>query len=234
MTLSREERLAAWLDGELTGAELEAFEAELAADPELAMLAEEWRANDSLIAGAFAPVAEGPIDPALLARLGLDEPAAPQAANDNPPWWKRHALPLGGAIAASLVAALLVAPRGGETRDPLSLALDRTPSLAQANLPDGRTITPVLTARAADGRWCREFGESGEVAIACRHDDGSWSVEARAKGSVPADNSGFAVASGADDAGLVDTQQRLKLADPLDAGAEQALIAKGWGGHSSK
>lgn len=182
MPLSREERLAAWLDGELHGTELEAFEAELAADPELRTLADEWGANDALIAGAFAPVAEAPIDAAMLERLGLVEPAPivvpppppSLAANDNAPWWKRHALPLGGAIAASLAAALVLATRGGSPdRDPLSLALDRTPSLASAELPDGRKITPALTARAADGRWCREFGDSGKVALACRDTKGA-------------------------------------------------------------
>lgn len=235
MTLSREERLAAWLDGELTGAVLTAFEAELASDPDLAALAQEWQGNDSLMAAAFAPVADAPIDPAMLERLGLAEPAAPVAANDNPPWWKRHAMPLGGAIAASLVAVLLVAPRvGGEARDPLSQALDRTPSLAQADLPDGRKITPMLTAQAADGRWCRAFGDGNEVALACRNGKGAWIIEVKGKGAAPADNAEFAVAGGADDAALDAAQARLKLADPLDAAAEQALIAKEWGGHSSK
>lgn len=232
MTQSREERLAAWLDGELTGDDLTAFEAALAADPELAALAAEWQANDSLIAGAFAPVEQAPIDQAMLERLGLTEKLGPQPANDNSPWWKRHALPLGGAIAASLVAVLFVPPRGsGDARDPLSLALDSTPSLAQANLPDGRKITPMLTAQAADGRWCREFGDGSSVAVACRDGKGSWIIEAKGKGAAPADNSEFAVASGADDAAL---GASLNLADPLDAAAEKALIERKWGGHSSK
>lgn len=235
MTLSREERLAAWVDGELAGEDLTAFEAELASDPELAALAQEWQGNDSLIAAAFAPVAEAPIDPALLERLGLAELPAPLAANDNSPWWKRHALPLGGTIAASLVVVLLVGPRiGGESRDPLSQALDRTPSLAQADLPDGRRITPMLTAQAADGRWCRAFGDGKGVAVACRDNRGAWIIEAAGKGTAPADNLEFAVASGADNAALDAAQTRLKLADPLDAGAEQALIAKEWGSHSSR
>ncbi|SMD08483.1 anti-sigma factor [Novosphingobium sp. B1] len=235
MTLSREERLAAWLDGELTGDDLTAFQAELAADPELAALAEEWKANDSLIAGAFAPVAEAPIDQAMLERLGLAERLAPLPANDNSPWWKRHALPLGGAIAASLVAILVVAPRSsGDARDPLSRALDETPSLAQADLPDGRKITPMLTAQAADGRWCREFGDGSSIALACRADKGSWIIEAKGKGAAPVDNAEFAVASGADDSALNAAQAHLKLADPVSAEAEQALIAKKWGGHSSK
>lgn len=231
MTQSREERLAAWLDGELTASERAAFEAEIAVDPELAALAEEWRANDSLIAGAFAPLAEAPIDPALLHTLGLAEPAAPLAANDNPVWWKRHVLPLGGLIAASLVAVLVVSPRNGDgARDPLSQALERTPSLAQAKLPDGRSITPMLTARAADGRWCREFGDGREVALACRDGKGAWIVEASGKGSEPAGDAGFAVAAGADDTVLDAAQARLKLADPVDATAEQALIAGKWSG----
>lgn len=235
MTLPREERLAAWLDGELTGNDLTAFEAELAADPELAALAAEWQANDSLIGGAFALVAEAPIDQAMLERLGLAEKPAPQPANDNPPWWKRPALPLGGAIAASLVAVLVVAPReGGDARDTFSLALDSTPSLARADLPDGRRITPMLTAQAADGRWCREFGDGSSVAVACRDGKGTWIIEAKGKGAAPADNSEFAVASGADDAALGAAQARLNLADPLDAAAEKALIENKWGGHSSK
>lgn len=239
MTPPREDRLAAWLDGELTGEDLVAFEAELATDPELAALAEEWQANDSLITRAFAPVAEAPIDRAMLERLGLDEQPLNQAghpaANDNPPWWKRHALPLGGALAASLVAMLAVAPRGsGEARDPLSRALDETPSLAQAVLPDGRKITPMFTAQAADGRWCREFGDGSSVAVACRDGKGSWIIEAKGKGTAPTDNTEFAVASGADDTALSAAHNRLRLADPLDAAAEKALIEKIWGGHSSK
>lgn len=236
MTQSREERLVAWLDGELTGDDLTAFEAELAADPELAAMAADWQANDSLISSAFAPVEQAPIDQAMLERLGLAEKPlpqpAPKPANDNPPWWKRHALPLGGAIAASLVAVLVVTPRdGGDARNSLSLALDSTPSLAQANLPDGRKITPMLTAQAADGRWCREFGDGSSVAVACRDGKGSWIIEAKGKGAAPSDNSEFAVASGADDAAL---GASLNLADPLDAAAEKALIEKKWGGHSSK
>lgn len=243
MTLSREERLAAWLDGELHGTELEAFEAELAANPELRTLADEWGANDALIAGAFAPVAEAPIDAAMLERLGLVEPAPivvpppppSLAANDNAPWWKRRALPLGGAIAASLVAALVLAPRGGSPdRDPLSLALDRTPSLASAELPDGRKITPALTARAADGRWCREFGEGGKVALACRDTKGFWTIEAQGAGGTSAGTGEYAVAAGTDDTVLDAAHRRLNLADPLDAAAEQALIAKEWGGHPSR
>lgn len=232
MTLSRDERLALWLDGEMDAEQATAFEAEIAADPELAAMVEEWRGNDALIAGAFAPVADQPIDDELLERLGLVERTMPQAANDNPPWWKRHRLPLGGALAASFAAALLLVPRGGTApQDPLSLALDRTPSLAQASLPDGSRLVPTLTVRAADGRWCREFAQGGEVALACRGAEGRWSVEARARGTTPVTGEGYAVASGADSGALQAAYDRIGAADALDAAAEANLIAKKWGGH---
>lgn len=224
-----EERLAAWLDGALPQDEAEAFEAELARNPELAARAAEWKANDAFIAGALGPIGEAPLDAALLARMGLAEPdALPVAANDNPPWWRRHALPLGGAIAASLVAALLLTMPQKPERDALSLALDTTPSLKQVRLADGRMIEPTLTVRSGDGRWCREFRSNGETSLACRGDQG-WTIEASAKGSGPADGGEIGLAGGGDSAALAGAYQRIEASDPLGVDQEAALIAKGWG-----
>lgn len=230
MSDDSEERLAAWLDGALSPEEAAAFEAELERDPALAAKAAQWQANDAFIAGALAPLGEEPLDHAMLARLGLaGESAAPTlaAANDNPPWWRRHALPLGGAIAASLVAALLLTMPRAAQRDGLSVALDTTPSLKQARLADGRVIEPTLTLRAADGRWCREFRAGGETSLACRGDKG-WSIEATAKGEGPADAGQIGLAGGADTAGLDAAYRRIGASDPVGADREAALIAGKW------
>lgn len=233
-------RLAAWLDGSLSDDELAAFEADLARDPALAAKAAQWQANDAFIAGALGPIAEEPIDDALLAKLGLAAPAAPPlapapsaiasaplAANDNAPWWRRHALPLGGAIAASLVAVLLIATPGAPQRDALSLALDSTPSLKQAKLADGRVIEPTVTVRAADGRWCREFRSGGDTSLACRGAT-SWKIEATATGSGPADGSEVGLAAGGDTGPLDASYRQIGASDPLGADEEASLIAKGW------
>lgn len=220
-----EERLAAWLDGALSPEEALAFEAELAADPALAERAASWRGNDAAIVRAFAPLAEAPIDPAMLARLGL----APAAANDNPPWWRRHAAPLGGALAASLAAILLLVPRGETPQDALSLALDTTPSASAIRLADGRRFEPMLTLRAADGRWCREYRVETSRALACR-EGGRWKVEAEARSGGSPQQGEIVLAGGASDAALDAAYTRLGAGDPLGREAEAALIQSKWGG----
>ncbi|HCF24957.1 MULTISPECIES: zf-HC2 domain-containing protein [unclassified Novosphingobium] len=226
-----EERLSAWLDGALSPEEAAAFEAELERNPELAERAASWRANDSFIAGALAPLADQPIGDDLLAQMGLAEPQPmPIAANDNPVWWRRSWVPVGGALAAGLALVLVLNQRpaalpldGG-----LSLALDTTPALQQARLADGRTIEPVLTARAADGRWCREYRLADQTGIACRTGQG-WKVEAEGKTPAPQTGGDIQLAGGAGSAAINAAHARLGTADPLDAAGEQALIAKGWG-----
>ncbi|OYU37065.1 hypothetical protein [Novosphingobium sp. PASSN1] len=221
-----DERLAAWLDGALSAEETEAFAAELEANPALAAKAEAWQANDRALAGAFF-ANERPIDDELLARLGLAA-AAPVAANDNPRSARFGWLSAGSAIAASVAAALFFTLRPPAPIDDLSGALDRTASLVTAQLADGRKVTPTLTVRAADGRWCREFRDGADNALACRGAAGSWKVEARTRAGEAQDSGTIAVASGADPAPLESAYAKLGAADPVGAADEQALIAKGW------
>lgn len=231
MTTDDDERLAAWLDGALSAEETAAFAAELERNPALAAKAEAWQANDHALAQALR-ANERPIDEALLARLGLaaapaQSPALP-AANDNPPMRRFGWLAAGSALAASVAAAMMLTLRPPAPVDGLSDALERTASLGTAQLADGRRITPLLTVRAADGRWCREFREGEETALACRADAGRWSIEARGRNAGGQETGGMAVAAGADPAALEAAYSKLGAGDPIGTADEQALIAKGW------
>jgi hypothetical protein len=232
MTRPSDEQLSAWLDGALSPEEAAMVGAAVAADPLLAERAASWQESDSRIAAAFAPIAQQPLDDALLARLGLAESAPNLAANDNSPWWRRHAVPLGGAIAASLVAVAVLLQTGTSRPSAdqgLSLALETTPSLGSARLADGRKLRPLLTVRGSDGRYCREYQVGNQGGLACREGDG-WKVEATAPARPLTDPGEIGLAGGGDAAPLAAAYARIGAGDPLDAGDEAALIKHKWKG----
>ncbi len=153
------------------------------------------------------------------------------AANDNPPLWRRWQWPVGGAIAACL-ALVMVWQSGGGSDDAFSVAMETTPSSVTASLGDQTKVTPQLTFAANDGRFCREFlkesGGNAETGIACRS-KGTWTIEALAKGGAALQNPGeIATAAGTDTNALDGAYERLGASDPFDAAAEKALIDGKW------
>jgi hypothetical protein len=241
--LSTEERIAAFLDGQMSDADMAAFEADMDADPILADAVARYGANDDMLRAAYdAPMQQG-VDEALLARMGLNEQPTAQiidlasvrkakmaAANDaTPSGWQRWRWPALGAVAAAVVAIVMTQTGPATSSDPqFAQAMEATPSGQIAKLAGGETVQPLLTFKAGDGRYCREFSRSGTTGIACRGRDG-WNIEAKAKGETELGNSGqIETAAGADDAALANAYARLKASDPLDSQAEKVLIAKGW------
>ncbi len=225
----------------MKGAALEAFEAELEQDEGFAEEVARFAANDDLLRAAYDAPMQEPVDDALLERMGLGSAKAPdpglpvgaRAANDNPPFWKRWQLPIGGAIAASLVLIAVFQPgQGPRGETEFASALDSAPSATVVQLASGDTITPRLTFTAGDGRYCREYLQTGNgvsaTGIACRQ-GGDWRVVASVRGGAALPGSGEIVtASGENAANLDAAYARLGGSDPLGAEAEQALIARKW------
>lgn len=234
----RAEWISAYLDGALDPAGMTAFEQALESDPALAADMERLLANDSLLRAAFDSPMRDDVDAALLARMGLAEPAGepsavPAAANDNPRFWRGWRLPAAGAIAAGLALAVTMGIPGGPAPMPFGLALDITASGQLARLEDGTGLTPVLSFAATDGRFCREFSLSGAgvggKGIACREGPGTWRVEALEPGATRlADTAGIVLAAGTESAVLTAAYDRLGAGDPLPMDREARLIAGQW------
>ncbi|WP_284123982.1 anti-sigma factor family protein [Parerythrobacter aestuarii] len=237
----RIEQIAAFLDGAMSDSEAEAFERAMADDPQLAEEVERIAGNDALLREAFALPADDGLDAGLLERMGLADrdmattPVSalpPLPANDNPPFWRRWQVPLGGAIAAGLALALTMTLMGSGTMSPIGSALEQTPSGQIAHLKGDTAVTPLLTFQSGDGRYCREFNyaNSGRErsGIACRG-QADWTVEAWGEGAaaIP-DPSEIALASGAAEGSLDATYQRLAAGDPLAMTLEKSLISGGW------
>lgn len=229
--------MSAYLDGALSADQTAEVEAMIAADPAVAETLSRLRDNDRLLRAALSDAVPDVADFATLRRFGIEPPASarPAAANDNRRWlWTG----LGAAVAASL-ALFLAVPRPPVAQPwqtaQFAHALEATPSLQTASLPDDASISPTLSFAAGDGRFCREFKLTAKTAadsrdgIACRGAGGEWRAVALVApaGALAAGNS-IEVASGADPAALDAAYRKLAASDPLPAAEERALIAVHW------
>ena len=241
MTRGREELLSGYIDGALGADDRREVEEWLASDPSLAQEVARLRAHDQLLREALMAEVPEEADEETLRRFGIDPARAPtkvqasKPANDN---FGRWAWPALGAVAAAFGLFLVVEPRRAAPppqQNAFAQAMEATPSLQQASLPDGSKVSPVLTFAAADGRFCREFqlksaksGHSRE-GIACRNASGAWQTVALAAraGGIPKGDK-IDVAEGADTSGLDTAYSRLGGSDPLSAEREKQLIRGHW------
>lgn len=221
--MSREERLIAYVDGELSAADRAAFEAELAADPSLAAQLEQQRRLRERIAAAYAPVLDEPAPERLV--------AAALAANDRGGFRPMH----WAAMAASLVAGVLVgfaAPhdRGGlAVRDGVVTArADLAEALDERLASESGPIRVGLSFRDPQGAYCRTFqSEPDRVAgLACR-DDGRW-VARTTTAWVAADAPEYRTAGAEIPPAVLAAVDELIAGEPLDPAGERAARARNW------
>jgi len=235
--MTSDEKFFAWLDGELDGAEAAEMAARVAADPELATLAEQHRAMQGRMERAFDAVADAPL-PDRLTRAAapadskIVDLAARRGRRLRQP--RFGGLPQWAMIAATLIVGVFLgtlAPRQSDSpvqlRDGRMYAassLDRALDTELASAPSGGPIRIGLTFRDSDGAICRSFTGSA-TGLACR-DDGRW----RVRGLFPAgegQGGDYRMAAGMDPnlAALVGSTM---AGEPLDAAEEQAAREKGW------
>lgn len=234
MTISREE-LAAYADGEVTGARAREVAGAIAADPSLLDDLERHRALKARLSAHFDPIAEEPLPEALVAMLrsGGQEPAATivEFAQARERIERKRKLPrwswvAGPALAASLV--LVVAVPGGDGGQAgyadaqLAAVLDRR---LVAEQEGGEATRVLLSFRSRAGAYCRAFSGGAGGGIACR-DTAGWRLEALGEGADGAETD-YRMA-GANDAAILARAQAMADGAALDADREAAARARGW------
>ena len=244
-----EDRLRAYVDGELDAAQAADVEALLAADATAAAFVAREQALQQRLQAAFAPVLDEPVperlQQALLAGprplpLSIDaaEPVTVPARRRlaaNAPWW--------AGIAAALVLGvgighLVQAP--SQAPSAIALAADGTLvaaaplAAALSNQPGGQArpgepVQVAWTFRDRGGAFCRTFvlNPQALAGLACR-DGEAWRVQVLARQDEAAAPGTYRQAATALPAPVLQAVDSRIAGDPLDAAAEAQALRRGF------
>jgi hypothetical protein len=225
--MDRDERLMAYVDGELDPEGCEAMERELARDPELQREVQRQQALRRTLGEAFDPVLEEPVP--------LQLTLAAATANQTRGEPRRLSLSTVGAMAACLVIGVTAARWAEPPAGPLASrngALVAQGTLAQtldrALAADPGKIRVGLTFRTAQGRYCRTFQSAPDqlAGVACRDPQG-WKIQVAAAWR-PAGDAPYRQAGSDAPAPVLAAVDELISGDPLDIPAERAARDGGW------
>jgi hypothetical protein len=227
-----DDRLMAYLDGELDAAARDEVEAALAADPALGSRLETQRKLRARLAAHYDPIAEEDVPARLRAMLEprVVDLAAERARRARPIWQSA------AAIAATLVLGIAIGhlSAGGDSgsvaiengvmiaRGPLADALDTR--LASAPASDATTRIGVSFANT-EGQLCRTFEEAALSGLACHGAEG-WQVIVAAPGTRVQQTDYRQAGSGS--ALVLQAAQEMMAGEPFDADAERRARDAGW------
>ena len=236
-----DEKFFAWLDGELDPSEAAEMEAKVAADPELARLAEQHHELKSRLARAFDPIAQAPVPRELVdaarrqpAQL-IDFAAAKQARDQQRPVrsWRPAAqwASLAATLAVGFFAGTMTVRHGDApvtVQDGgmyASASLDQALSTQLAGAPAGSAVRIGLSYRDQSGALCRTFTGAKSSGLACRSGN-RWQL----RGLFPTpegQSDSYRMAAGMDPnlAALVDSTMS---GNPFDSSDEKKARQSGW------
>lgn len=244
MTVS-DETLMAYVDGELDDATHAAVEAAIAIDPDLARRVADQVAVQGRLRSEFDPV----LAEAVPERLVAAARGTSKAIGDGNVFALRHpparqwAWPQWGALAASLILGILIAPllRRAPVPSPLEMSEEgvlASGALAQAlsqQLASNQSADgPVhigISFRSHSGDYCRTFelrDKSAVAGLACREGQ-SWRLEALAHTRPDTTAHGaYQPAASSLPPMIGQSVDTLITGEPLDAKAEAAARRNGW------
>ncbi len=236
--MNGDDKLSAFLDGELDAEQLAEIKSRAERDPLINAKLERMRETDELVCAAFdAPMHEDVPDRFIaavdngLSRLPGSAIAPPLADNDNGKrWWYT-----GGAAAASLALGLLLGSQIMPTQTgnaSMFIALDSTPSATVTQIGSGQDLTPQLSFARIGGGYCRTFtlsaASKSKAGLACKT-KGQWSIEALVPATVSGSaDIGYVTAEGPAATGLDEIIAELRDGDPLGKSEEAIQLERGW------
>jgi hypothetical protein len=244
-----DELLVAYVDDELDTQQRSMVSSILDRNPALSRRADEMRLARDLLREAF------PLQPDAAVPARIDSAATQLAVACTRPrssrrasgfrYRRSHAIAAGLLLCTAAASYLLLRPASDERRpmvtalteirpeNPLHGVLESTASAQLVKIPgEDAAVRAVLTFRAKDGRFCREFeilADSGSsTGIACRQ-EGHWRTEVLASGvAVPADGNYYTPAGGSDEAAVAEVFEGLVQGEPLSIDEETRVLAAGW------
>lgn len=233
-----DEKLSAYIDGELPSDEMRALEEQFSDNPELVDRLTKLQKVDSVLAETLGEIAEAPLPEHI---LNLVKESADSQRNNVLPFKKRvqvsrFQFPLSIAAAAlfGLILGGIFLPEPITEQDTaiyagavnidsrLHRALETLPS--QSNEGD---FMPVVTFNATDGRMCREIQSSDSHALACRSND-IWTVLAVTYNAQNSLDASYSTASAETSIVFDFLAQELMQGAPLSANEERQLIQQNW------
>jgi hypothetical protein len=246
-----DELLVAYVDDELDPAQRELVSSVLAINPALCRRAEEMRLSRDLLREAFPLNPDASIPEPIEAAANRLAEACARGSSPSPlaaPFrgWRKYAIAttvvLGMAGSATYLArraertstesnVTALTRIGPDTA--LHRVLESIPSAQLIDVPaEDAAVRAVLTFRARDGRFCREFevlaGSRGSTGIACR-ERGAWHTEVLLSAAVaPPDSNYYTPAGESDEPAVAEVVNRLIQGDPLSAQEEAHVLSSGW------
>lgn len=232
------DELAAWADGEITGARGEEIAAAVEADAALQAEITAHRALKDRLFAHYDPIAKEAVPSRLSDMLKADADAgaeqddaevvsfaAARAKVEEKRRMPRWGWIAGPALAASLALAVFL-PRGGDAPGAdyagtqLAGVLDNQ-LVAEQDM--GEETRVLLTFANAGGEYCRAYTRADSGGIACRDDNG-WRIEALG-GGVDGGGTEFRQAGAAE---ILAMAQDMAAGEALDAEQEAAAREAGW------
>jgi hypothetical protein len=240
-----DDRLTAYIDGQLDEVARARVERELADDPQAAERARQLRAQAERLRAAYAGVLAEPVPDRLVAAVravgpppdSLEQARARRAARAPARWALREWATVAAAVlVGAFVGQRLSTSPSGELLRPAPAGLLADGALATAltgqlaSMPAGGTVQVGISYRAKGGELCRSFvvASSGGLAGAACHREGAWVIQALARPTTAPGSGEYKLAAGDMPPAVMRAIEEQMDGEPFDAAAEAAAQQRGW------